>query len=374
MDKERFVTLDGLRGVAALAVLLGHAFKTDSAERVNEVLPFSYLAVDLFFMLSGFVIAHAYEHKLRDGMGLWTFLRVRFIRLAPLHVLGTALGLALILYGVWRGWHDYPIAGLLLSFGLSVFFIPTPPGIIPQNTLLFPLNAPAWSLFFEMAANIVFALLAPTLTTARLASIVALGAIAIAAIPLTGSDASGGPIYAGIFAGSARVVFAFFAGALLFRLHRSGATSKLRMPALPLLIILGAVLLWRPPTWLVDVYFYASVFVLFPLLIAVGAQSASRGFTSVIADMLGRSSYAVYIVQAPLLLFFNLIVIKLYGEPLGAFGWPAVLVSSALVVVIALALDRFYDGPVRAFLSKFSKRRGLFVVSGGGDGKSQHSP
>src|SRR6185437_6209521 len=86
--RHAYATLDGLRGVAALAVVLYH-YASDL------IAPHGYLAVDLFFAMSGFVIASAYEAKLKDGLDVRGFLGIRAKRLAPLWMLGAIVGFVL---------------------------------------------------------------------------------------------------------------------------------------------------------------------------------------------------------------------------------------------------------------------------------------
>jgi peptidoglycan/LPS O-acetylase OafA/YrhL len=84
---HQFATLDGLRGVAAIAVTSLH-FRFELGK---FLLPHSYLAVDFFFVLSGFVLAYAYEDRLSEGMKPIQFLRLRVIRLYPLYLIGTLI-------------------------------------------------------------------------------------------------------------------------------------------------------------------------------------------------------------------------------------------------------------------------------------------
>ena len=88
----RFTGLDGLRGLAALAVFGAHV----PDPLLRDALPGCDLAVDLFFALSGFVLAHAYFERLRKGMGVGTFFKRRVIRLYPLYALGTIISLSIV--------------------------------------------------------------------------------------------------------------------------------------------------------------------------------------------------------------------------------------------------------------------------------------
>ena len=89
--KRHFEVLDGLRGTAAFAVVLFHIFEWLFPRYADNPLRHAYLAVDFFFMLSGFVIGYAYDDRW-PKMKIGEFLRTRLIRLHPLVLLGVAIG------------------------------------------------------------------------------------------------------------------------------------------------------------------------------------------------------------------------------------------------------------------------------------------
>ena len=147
---RRFLTLDALRGVGAIAVMGGHAGIILNA----YMPPFMYLAVDMFFVLSGFVLAHAYDGKFADGMSVPSFLRARIARLYPVYLIGLVLGLVSVAFA---NIHALSPGRALLSFFFGIFALPSPP--MGALGALFPLNGPFWSLFFEFwVANLIFAL------------------------------------------------------------------------------------------------------------------------------------------------------------------------------------------------------------------------
>src|SRR3712207_9235417 len=124
----------------------------------------SYLAVDFFFILSGFVIGYAYDDRWRQGFTNKEFFRRRLIRLHPMVVLGAVIGLATFLLqgGVkWDG-APVPLSLAMLALLCAMFMIPAFPGScydVRGNAEMFSLNGPAWSLFFEYIGNILYALL-----------------------------------------------------------------------------------------------------------------------------------------------------------------------------------------------------------------------
>ena len=90
--------LDGLRGVASLVVVAFHLFEAHAASHADQIINHGYLAVDFFFVLSGFVIGYAYD----DRWGRMTyrdFFKRRLIRLHPMVVMGMLIGAAAFSFG-----------------------------------------------------------------------------------------------------------------------------------------------------------------------------------------------------------------------------------------------------------------------------------
>ena len=156
----RFHALDGLRGICAIAVMLSH---------YSQFFCLNYLknagaAVDLFFVLSGLVIVHSYGNKIINGMSFREFITLRTIRLAPLNILGIVIACcALILISMRLSPQEsISFAVATQASVLGAAFLPYfntlqwPYGPSGETSGAFPLNLPAWSLFFEMLAYLVF--------------------------------------------------------------------------------------------------------------------------------------------------------------------------------------------------------------------------
>jgi peptidoglycan/LPS O-acetylase OafA/YrhL len=333
--RHRYLTLDGMRGVAAFAVVLYH-LRTSVAP---YTLVAGYLAVDLFFVLSGFVIAGSYEGRLTAGsLSSRRFLWVRLVRLYPLYILGTALGLlsalvSLILKGhvisvYVPAWQAAPFAAAMLPN----------PSVDPAAPL-FQLDAPCWSLFFELVVNLVYAVSWRLWTTPRLlVLVVALGAVTLW---IGGGDQGWNGLTAPY--GLLRVLFAFPAGVLIYRFRRLGQRLP-RVPSWALLFSMAVLLTqpWRP-------FSQIAVVIGFPLLVLLGANSEpARWWRPGFAEA-GDISYAVYAVHLPLLDAAHEWAPKLHlsGHALAV----GLLVTAALVPVGMIA-DRFYDGPTRAALGR----------------------
>ncbi|HEX8021932.1 acyltransferase, partial [Mucilaginibacter sp.] len=176
--KQHFEILDGLRGVAAIAVVTFHFMEIVYSDYSKDFIGHGFLAVDFFFCLSGFVIGYAYDDRI-GKMGIKEFFKSRFIRLHPLVIIGSVLGLLGFLFDPLA---TQPIArsagSILLLFLSSIFMIPNP-GMTERYFNLFGFNAPAWSLFWEYVANIVYALVLYRLARRYLIMLVVISAVGI---------------------------------------------------------------------------------------------------------------------------------------------------------------------------------------------------
>lgn len=201
-DGRVFHTLDALRGIAAIGVVIFHMQLAFNPLGV----PGGYLAVDLFFMMSGVVLSHAYEPRFRAGMGVVDFMRARLIRLYPLYLLGTLLGIAVTVASLHgrnsQGWGQ---AALLQAAVRALLFVPNF-STTPVNQL-FPLNIPCWSLFLELVVNLLFVAAWPLLTFRRLIAVCIVSAgIVLVAVVHTGSIDQGS-VAASLPVGIARTLF-----------------------------------------------------------------------------------------------------------------------------------------------------------------------
>jgi peptidoglycan/LPS O-acetylase OafA/YrhL len=338
----RFEALDGLRGIAAVSVVLFHCSYIWFAP---AFLSRGYLAVDLFFVLSGFVIAASYETRLADEtMTTTQFVKVRFVRLYPLYLVGLGLGLVLpIMSLVVRRAITSDAATLWLSLPSSLLLIPSP---FSRTGNFFPLDWPAWSLFFELFINLVYVF------TRRFWTIGAmLAAMAPSAAVLLFCNADGGGggwDWSTFYYGFARVFYAFPAGVLIYRLYVLGV----RAPRLPswLVVILFPLCIQIPGMWGV----HLSVLVLFPLIVALGAQADVGRWLRPIWIQAGALSYALYVIHAPAIVLFDGLTKRLrLPLPQAAIG--AVFVVLALGV--SILLDRYFDVPVRGALTRWLRAR-----------------
>jgi peptidoglycan/LPS O-acetylase OafA/YrhL len=341
---ERFLLLDGLRGLAAFAVILDHT----PANVLGNLVPGRYLAVDFFFVLSGFVLAHAYGSKLEGGWSVFSFMRARVIRLYPLYFAGFVIGLALSVILILRGWDATPLEQVAVMAAFGVLFLPAPPLFDFGGGHLFPFNGPSWSLFFELVANFIYGLIARVLGWRLLSAILIVGAIAVA-FTVMRHQGVGGPgwLWGHFDAALARVVFDFFAGVALFRMR-----GRFRFPVLPAIIPVLAFLAviaapaaaeWRAA------YDVAAAIVLMPLLVAFASEAKVGHAVGRACVGLGALSYGVYVLHVPLLNLINA------AAQMAQIELPALVVVGLIVLIAGTAaalLNHLYDAPVRRWLTR----------------------
>lgn len=344
-DSGRFLLLDGLRGVAAFAVILDHV----PGGWLGEMVPGRYLSVDFFFVLSGFVLAHAYGRRLEAGWSPWAFMTARLVRLYPMYLMALAIGMALAALGVLRGWIGPGWGDIAVVAAFSLLFLPTPPGGGFGNGELYPANAPAWSLFFELVANAVYAMLARFLSWRVLGLILVMGGSAVV-FTLARHQGTGGPgwLWPHLDAGFARVTFGFFAGVAIYRLR--GQVKLWAMPWwLAVVAFITVIAVRTPDEWRV-VYDVAAGLVLMPLLVMFACGAKVTGGVVRVCGVFGRLSYGVYVLHVPLFAALG-IAAGAVGVALGE--GPALAAGVGLLAALAAAVAHFvYDRPVRRWLAR----------------------
>lgn len=295
----RFDLLDGLRGLAAIAVMFHHFTEHNGLHWMSG----AWVAVDLFFVLSGFVIAHSYGPKLLAGMSLRRFLLVRFIRLGPLYFVGLLLGVAAAATALHAGelgsitWTELGIAAVLGAVWLPYLnHLSWPFGVETIGGPVFPLNDPSWSLFLEVFVNAVFFFFVfrfRKLTSHWLFGIAAVGYLLATILSRQINPGWG---YENFVFGFPRVIAEFFAGVLIYQLgfHRRAA-----LPRLTLLVLGGvaSLVLWSSN---VKAALVNSV-TLVPVSVALASSiRVESSFWKRVCAVLGNLSYPLYIVHYPL--------------------------------------------------------------------------
>lgn len=367
MEKPRYDILDGLRGVAALMVLLYHVFNDAKSfyvwpTPVNEFYH-SFLGVDFFFILSGFVMGYAYDNRWGNSLTLGGFIRRRLIRLHPMVVMGVLLGfVAFLIQGCtrWDG-TEVTMQALMLATLLALFLIPSPTGLdVRGNTEAFPLNGPHWSLCFEYIGSLLYGLMLHRLSTKWLRVWVACGLLSIAAYALMSED--GGVAYGwssepeNFTGGALRMLYAYPMGLLMARMFRERNPKPLRghvflLSSLALVVMLGMPSLGNKDVN--TVYQLVCLLSLFPAIIWFAARGTVSGWRQRAVSFLGRLSYPLYAVHFPLV-YLYITWVGRDGHPYEGYSqpWLPALITLAASVLIATLCLLFYDEPLRKFLKK----------------------
>lgn len=378
-SKPHLILLDALRGVAALIVLYYHCFECFGYEIAEgtgiytQVCDHGYLAVDFFFLLSGFVIAYAYDE--RKTMGFGTFAKRRLIRLHPMVIAGAVIGLVCFLLDGGTNWAGEVASpsNVALVFFMTLVMLPVFPGWgadVRGNGEIFPLNGPQWSLFFEYIGNIIYALLLRKLPTRALAGVTFVcGAILGWHVLGTAYLGEGWSfIDNGFCWGLLRMLFPYALGMLLCRIFvkRQGETmqAKYMVPTFVacssvLLVLLAMPFVGDPHlTWQNGYYIILLTYVMFPAIIWIAACAGSadknnhKAFTINALTFLGEISYPLYIVHYPLMYMFY----RYHGFPdvtcTMSDVWPMAVATFFGSIVLATIFLYAYDKPVRRWLSK----------------------
>lgn len=344
-----YETLNGLRGIAALVVVMYH-YGGPFAVVISS---HAILAVDLFFAISGVIMAHVYEARLREGLSVGRFMLARFVRLYPLYIAGTVIAV-LTIAGALIGRDPsfgYSAGSLFAEAVPAAFMMPAYGG---ATTYLYPLNVPAWSLFYELLANLAFAAAAPRLTTERLSWLTALFAAYLIGLGFAGVNLAWGWTWIGMPVALGRVGFSFTAGLLLYRLHRQSSAPVPTISPVTALAVTGALIL--APDALGIPYTLAAILFFFPAIIWIGLHNEPVRTARIFA-LLGAISYPLYTLHVPIMIAAKTLLYRMFGVSTGRAGLAGVLIATILVAVLAWAADRWFDVPVRGWLARATRRR-----------------
>ncbi len=370
-SKPRYEILDGLRGVAAAIVLLYHHFEVNGLGLTSSPINHGYLAVDFFFILSGYVVGYAYDDRW-NRMSTWTFFKRRLVRLHPMIVLSTLVGLLFFYFGMGDMFPlvgETPVGKLLVVALLGLLMIPVPVSMDVRGWAeVSPINGSGWTLYFEYFANIIYALFIRRFPRWLLALFVAASAFLTLNVAL-GWDVFGtlgerpGTAYTmvggwaltapGLTIGFTRLLFPFFAGLLLSRL---GWKIRVRGGFLWCSLLLVVLLamprvggeahgLWN------GMYEAACILLFFPVVVLMGAGSVTTGRTARVCKFLGDISYPLYITQYPIV--FTLLGGWISNTPEATTAQVVFtsVMSCLFCFAAAYASLKLYDEPVRRWLT-----------------------
>lgn len=361
--KPHYDLLDGLRGVAALMVIFYHVFEAFATSPIDQRFNHGYLAVDFFFILSGFVIGYAYDDRWKT-MTTKDFIKRRLIRLHPMVVLGAVLGvIAFCIQGCekWDG-TQVSISMVMLALLINLFLIPAVPGSGPEirgNGEMYPLNGPSWSLFFEYIGNIMYALFIRRMSTKALTALVVLAGIGLASFAIFNFSGAG---HLGVgwtmeeynlIGGFLRVLFSFSIGLLMSRVFKPiPVKGAFWICSLAIVVLLSMPYVGNGEAlWMNGIYDSVCAILIFPMLVYLGASRKTTDKHSArICKFLGDISYPLYMVHYPLIYLYFGWVKK---ENLTfAEAWPEALALVIGSIVLAYISLKLYDEPVRRYLTK----------------------
>ena len=354
--RPHYPILDGLRGTAALLVVVFHLMESVTPDQSANHLRHGYLAVDFFFALSGYVMGYAYDDGWKTR-SLWSFVKVRLVRLHPTIIIGTVLGTAAYFLDPWfPGPHNPTLTAAIVAFIAGIVLIPswTLPG---RGTDYFPYNGVYWTLFFEYLANLAYALVLRFLSIGWLVALT----VAAAAV-LIWRAAFFDTIHLGydwrtVDMAPVRLCYPFLIGLVLSRVSCDG--FKIKLGWLSLSVVLA--LCFAAPYWWVNIpgfkanglYDAAIVILVFPAIIALGAHARVGDKWALLCKQLGRISYPLYGTHYALVyVYADWIQATAPSRPLviavGAMTW-------VLAVAIAWGVTLLWDEPVRAALRRWIK-------------------
>jgi peptidoglycan/LPS O-acetylase OafA/YrhL len=347
--KQHFEILDGLRGVAAIAVVTFHFMEIAYSDYSKDFIGHGFLAVDFFFCLSGFVIGYAYDDRI-GKMGIKEFFKSRLIRLHPLVILGSVLGLLGLFLDPFATQPITRSAGnIFLIFLSSVFMIPYP-AMTERYFNLFSFNAPAWSLFWEYVANIVYALVLYRLTRRYLIILAAIAAVAICYVGIHSGNLMGGWSGGTFWDGGVRIAYSFTAGLLVYR-YNLIIKNKLGFIGVSVLLMLAFLMPFSSWNWLTEPFV---VIIYFPLLVALGAGAVLNNGLRKICVFSGNISYPLYMTHYVVMWFFA----NYYTANKPDAVHLAYIIIPGLIVLVAFAYlaMKVYDMPLRRYLTEKRKQ------------------
>ena len=365
--KAHYDLLDGLRGVAALMVIWYHDIEgfAFAGGGMIETFNHGYLAVDFFFMLSGFVISYAYDDRWKKNLNIGRFFQRRLIRLHPMVLMGAAVGaITFCLQGAVQ-WDGTAISSpqILLAILCAMLFIPALPGLsyeVRGNGEMFPLNGPSWSLFFEYIGNILYALLIRRFSKGILAVwtlLLGIGWWLFALGDPSGYGSFGvGWTFDGVNMGGGllRMLFPFSLGMLLSRHFKPIAIRGAFWWCSLALVLLFAVpyVEGSSPVCLNGIFEGLCVTILFPLIVWIGASGTTTDIrSSQVCKFLGDISYPAYMIHYPFMYLFYAWMIDEQIYTLGE-TWPIVLCLYVGCILFAYLCLKWYDEPLRKWLAK----------------------
>lgn len=348
--KPHYPILDGLRGVAAILVVIYHLFEAYYPLPANHPEHHGYLAVDFFFMLSGFVIGYAYDDRW-NKMKVTEFFKRRLIRLHPLVVLGVLIGAIAFWFDPYTNGRQHTSIPMLIGVMLiGMTLLPSPD--IRGWGETHPLDGPCWSLLQEYIANILYALILRKMQKTILWILVVLSAIALTITAAWHKDLATGWGYSTFWIAMVRMLFPFTTGLLLFR------TGKLlRIKHAFIFCSLFLALLFFIPTYEFNgIYEAGCIIICFPIIVSAGAGGEINGRWLKLCNFSGAISYPIYILHYPFIYIYTAWVAVKHPQPKEII--PVACFLFVFFIALAYTALKFYDEPIRNWLNRKSSIKG----------------
>lgn len=361
--KPHYPILDGLRGTAAILVVIFHLMEGFWPDLPKHPMHHGYLAVDFFYLLSGFVVGYAYDDRWTKGMTIGQFFKIRVVRLHPLVILGTVVGAVVFLVDPYRAAQVIDPLKFIIVIVFGLTLLPTPTDVRGWGES-HPLDGPCWSLMQEYLANILYAIIGRKLNKVALWTLVIISAAVLTIVSVDHGDVgtgwgygkiqskfiadffygpnSGG--YPNIFVAPVRMMYPFFAGLLLFR---TGRLIKVPMAYTACSLLLAALFFFPWYSWN-GYYDAACIIFAFPLIVAMGAGGQISGRWAKLCKFSGDISYPIYIMHYPFIYVYTYWIAT--AKPANS---TVLMVATGLFfffILLAYAALKLYDEPVRAWL------------------------
>ena len=340
ITKPHYPILDGLRGVAALLVVIYHLFEAYYPLPVNHPEHHGYLAVDFFYLLSGFVVGYAYDD-------CWQSLCIkrRLVRLHPLVILGVLIGAICFWFDPYTNGRAHTSLLELIGVMLIGFTLLPSPDIRGWGET-HSLDGPCWSLLQEYIANIIYALFGRKMSKIVLWVIVVISGITLVIVAAWHGDVATGWGYTTFWIAVVRMMFPFFAGLLLFR-----SAKLIHLPmAFPLCSLMLIILFFMPTFKYNGLYEAACIIIAFPVIVAAGAGGNISGRWAKLCKFSGAISYPIYIMHYPFIYIYTMWVVEKKPAPQQII--PVACGLLIFFILLAYTSLKLYDDPVRAWLKE----------------------